>query len=131
MPAPMPGVIPMLSYEDGVAALDWLAKAFGFRERMRMLGPDANTYFNYSVVWLLSYETLLDLDSHLGYMPSLATQSSSLLGEPSGLMARGCLSLSSITPGPRKTPSSRLNPWKTETPFCSLQWLPMRTSLSI
>lgn len=28
----------MLSYEDGVAALDWLSKAFGFRERMRMLG---------------------------------------------------------------------------------------------
>ena len=35
-----PGVIPMLSYEDGAAALDWLAKAFGFRERMRMLGQD-------------------------------------------------------------------------------------------
>lgn len=35
-----PGVIPMLSYEDGAAALDWLAKAFGFRERMRMHGTD-------------------------------------------------------------------------------------------
>jgi len=32
-----PTVIPMLSYEDGVAALDWLAKAFGFRECTRML----------------------------------------------------------------------------------------------
>ncbi len=29
-------VIPMISYEDGVAALEWLAKAFGFRERARM-----------------------------------------------------------------------------------------------
>ena len=27
-----PGVIPMISYEDGLAALDWLARAFGFRE---------------------------------------------------------------------------------------------------
>ena len=31
-----PTVIPMLSYEDGAAALDWLAKPFGFRERTRM-----------------------------------------------------------------------------------------------
>ena len=29
-------MIPMLSYEDGLAALDWLARAFGFRELMRM-----------------------------------------------------------------------------------------------
>ena len=28
-----PGVIPMISYEDGIAALGWLTKAFGFRER--------------------------------------------------------------------------------------------------
>jgi PhnB protein len=35
-----PNIIPMISYEDGVAALDWLAAAFGFRERARMLGPD-------------------------------------------------------------------------------------------
>ena len=34
-----PGVIPMISYEDGVSALEWLARAFGFRERMRMLSP--------------------------------------------------------------------------------------------
>ena len=33
-------IIPMISYEDGVAALDWLAAAFGFRERTRMIGPD-------------------------------------------------------------------------------------------
>jgi uncharacterized glyoxalase superfamily protein PhnB len=35
-----PGVIPMISYADGLAALEWLARAFGFRERTRMLGPD-------------------------------------------------------------------------------------------
>jgi len=35
-----PAVIPMLAYEDGVAALDWLARAFGFRERARMLGEN-------------------------------------------------------------------------------------------
>jgi len=36
----MPSVIPMLSYEDGPAALDWLVQAFGFRERTRVLGDD-------------------------------------------------------------------------------------------
>jgi uncharacterized glyoxalase superfamily protein PhnB len=35
-----PTVIPMLSYEDGFAALEWLAKAFGFRERVRLSTPD-------------------------------------------------------------------------------------------
>jgi uncharacterized glyoxalase superfamily protein PhnB len=30
----------MLAYEDGFAALDWLARAFGFRERTRMVGKD-------------------------------------------------------------------------------------------
>jgi PhnB protein len=33
-------VVPMIAYENGVAALDWLSRAFGFRERMRMLGKD-------------------------------------------------------------------------------------------
>lgn len=32
-------VIPMLTYEDGVAALEWLARAFGFRECARMCDP--------------------------------------------------------------------------------------------
>src|SRR6266508_1884301 len=36
----MPQIVPMLAYEDGPAALDWLARAFGFRERMRMLDDD-------------------------------------------------------------------------------------------
>jgi len=33
-------VIPTIAYEDGFAALDWLSRAFGFRERTRMSGPD-------------------------------------------------------------------------------------------
>jgi uncharacterized glyoxalase superfamily protein PhnB len=37
-----PGVVPMISYEDGQAALEWLARAFGFRERMRMKNPDGS-----------------------------------------------------------------------------------------
>lgn len=37
-----PSLIPMISYEDGIAAMDWLVRAFGFRERMRMLWPDGN-----------------------------------------------------------------------------------------
>ena len=36
----MPDVIPMLAYEDGFAALDWLTRVFGFSERTRMTGPD-------------------------------------------------------------------------------------------
>jgi uncharacterized glyoxalase superfamily protein PhnB len=30
-----PMVVPMMAYENGPAAMDWLAKAFGFRERDR------------------------------------------------------------------------------------------------
>ncbi|TMC51578.1 MAG: aminotransferase [Chloroflexi bacterium] len=33
-----PSVIPMIAYENGPAAMDWLARAFGFRERARMVG---------------------------------------------------------------------------------------------
>jgi uncharacterized glyoxalase superfamily protein PhnB len=33
-------IIPMLSYEDGVIAMEWLCKTFGFKERERMLGED-------------------------------------------------------------------------------------------
>ena len=36
----MADVIPFLTYEDGVAALDWLTKAFGFRETARFTSPD-------------------------------------------------------------------------------------------
>jgi len=35
-----PDVIPMIAYEDGPKAMDWLSSAFGFKERTRMLGKD-------------------------------------------------------------------------------------------
>jgi uncharacterized glyoxalase superfamily protein PhnB len=37
-----PAVIPMIAYEDGIAAIDWLSQAFGFQEReqSRHLWPD-------------------------------------------------------------------------------------------
>lgn len=35
-----PDVIPMLAYENGPAAMDWLAAAFDFRERDRRVGAD-------------------------------------------------------------------------------------------
>jgi uncharacterized glyoxalase superfamily protein PhnB len=35
-----PQVVPMLAYEDGPAAMDWLARAFGFVEIARMVRPD-------------------------------------------------------------------------------------------
>jgi uncharacterized glyoxalase superfamily protein PhnB len=37
-----PTVIPMIAYEDASAALEWLAKAFGFRERTRITMPDGS-----------------------------------------------------------------------------------------
>ena len=40
---PMPRVSPYLFYEDVADALVWLGEAFGFRERMRMRGPDGHT----------------------------------------------------------------------------------------
>jgi uncharacterized glyoxalase superfamily protein PhnB len=38
----MPAVIPMISYENGLAAVQWLSDAFGFRERTaaRVVGAD-------------------------------------------------------------------------------------------
>jgi PhnB protein len=30
----------MISYEDGIAALEWLRQAFGFREKTRLTTPD-------------------------------------------------------------------------------------------
>ncbi len=32
----------MIAYRDGVRALEWLADAFGFRERARMTSPEGN-----------------------------------------------------------------------------------------
>jgi uncharacterized glyoxalase superfamily protein PhnB len=40
MSDPEPDVIPMIAYCDGARAMDWLARAFGFRERRRMLAGD-------------------------------------------------------------------------------------------
>ncbi len=39
-PENMPRITPYLLYEDVAASLDWLARTFGFRERMRLPGPD-------------------------------------------------------------------------------------------
>lgn len=39
-PPKYPTVTPYLLYEDVAAALDWLAGAFGFRERLRFAEPD-------------------------------------------------------------------------------------------
>src|SRR5260370_24264426 len=33
-------VIPMLAYRDGPKAMDWLATAFGFKERARLTTPE-------------------------------------------------------------------------------------------
>jgi len=30
-------IVPMLAYEDGIAAMEWLCKTFGFSEKTRML----------------------------------------------------------------------------------------------
>ena len=40
MAATYPDVIPMIAYEDGPKAMDWLSSTFGFMERARMLGED-------------------------------------------------------------------------------------------
>ena len=39
-PANMPRITPNVFYDDPAAALEWLAKAFGFEMRMSMPGPD-------------------------------------------------------------------------------------------
>ena len=39
-PNNMPRISPYLLYEDVAGALDWLARAFGFRERLRLPGPE-------------------------------------------------------------------------------------------
>ena len=35
-----PSVVPMISYEDGIAPLEWLRNAFGFRETARLTTAD-------------------------------------------------------------------------------------------
>ena len=39
-PASTPAVVPMISYEDGIAALEWLRSAVGFRETARLTTPE-------------------------------------------------------------------------------------------
>ncbi len=39
-PPNMPRITPYLYYEDVAAALAWLTRAFGFRERLRLPGPE-------------------------------------------------------------------------------------------
>ena len=39
-PTDMPRITPYLLYEDVAAALAWLGRAFGLRERMRIPGPE-------------------------------------------------------------------------------------------
>ena len=39
-PENMPRITPNVFYDDPAAALDWLAKTFGFEVRMSMPGPD-------------------------------------------------------------------------------------------
>lgn len=39
---PIPTVVPMIAYQDVAAALDWLARAFGFQERTRITMPDGS-----------------------------------------------------------------------------------------
>jgi PhnB protein len=41
-PPGRPRVTPYLFYEDAGAALDWLSRAFGFQERVRMPGDDGS-----------------------------------------------------------------------------------------
>ena len=36
----LPAIIPMMAYQDVASALEWLAAAFGFRERMRFEEAD-------------------------------------------------------------------------------------------
>lgn len=39
-PEDMPRITPYLLYEDVAGVLEWLARVFGLRERMRLPGPD-------------------------------------------------------------------------------------------
>ena len=35
-----PRIVPMLAYEQGTVAMEWLCKTFGFSEKLRMLDDD-------------------------------------------------------------------------------------------
>jgi uncharacterized glyoxalase superfamily protein PhnB len=40
--SPLPRVVPMLSYEDVAGMAEWLGRAFGFRETVRLTDPDGS-----------------------------------------------------------------------------------------
>ncbi len=42
MPDESPNIFPALSYRDAPAAIAWLSRAFGFRERLVVLGPEGS-----------------------------------------------------------------------------------------
>jgi uncharacterized glyoxalase superfamily protein PhnB len=42
-PVSTPRITPYLLYEDVSRAIDWLSDAFGFREQLRVPGPDGKT----------------------------------------------------------------------------------------
>lgn len=44
MSSPVQPVTPYLYYRDVAAALDWLAKAFGWREKIRVAGADGRPF---------------------------------------------------------------------------------------
>src|SRR5437867_5736321 len=58
------------------------------------------------------------------------SQSSSLLSEPSGLMARGSRSLVKMTCGPTNTPLSNVTPWYMLARFCIFTLSPICTPKS-
>jgi len=60
----------MLAYEDGEAAMAWLARAFGFKERMRMIDQDnrlahGELELNGGIVMLASPPDYLSPNSHV------------------------------------------------------------------
>src|SRR6266508_237998 len=56
-PAQYPTVTPYLLYEDVPAALEWLSKAFGFRERLRFTAEDGTV--NHAEMQLADGATIL------------------------------------------------------------------------
>jgi uncharacterized glyoxalase superfamily protein PhnB len=68
----------MLTYEDGPAAMDWLAKAFGFREVTRMFGDDGRLSHGEMIAGVNSGHIMLASLPHyenpnhlrLGYAPA-------------------------------------------------------------
>jgi len=64
-PDRMPRIIPMISYEDGPAALEWLSRAFGFRERTRIAACELARKWS-SVPWVIDgvMVSVDDVDKH-------------------------------------------------------------------